>query len=62
MSLELNEQEKRIILELIANEEIQAIQGVDHSDTRDFTEILRNRLDTLAALKIKIQNSIRQVA
>jgi hypothetical protein len=62
MSLELNEQEKRIILELIANEEVQAIQGVDHSDTRDYTEILRNRLDLLAALKVKISNSCKQVA
>jgi hypothetical protein len=62
MSLELNEQEKRIILELIANEEVQTIQGVDHCDTRDFTEILRNRLDILAALKVKIRNGSKQVA
>jgi hypothetical protein len=62
MILELNEQEKRIILELIMNEEVQAIRSVDHSDTRDFTEILRNRLEALAALKVKIQDGSKQVA
>ena len=62
MSLELNEQEKRMLLELIANEEVQAIQGVDHSDTRDFTEFLKHRLDALAALKVKISGSDKHVA
>ena len=57
MTLDLDEQEKRMILDLIANEEIQAIRSVDHSDTRDFTHILRTRLDLLASLKAKIKGA-----
>jgi hypothetical protein len=41
MIIELNEEERDLILELIADAEEKAIQGIDHADTRDFKNILR---------------------
>ena len=54
MSLDISEEERRLLLELIENEEEAAIQGMDHADCRSFKEILKTRLDLLASVKRKI--------
>ena len=54
MNLEINEQEAKLILELIDEAEIQSIRGIDHADTFEFKDILRDRAELLASLKEKI--------
>jgi hypothetical protein len=54
MTLEITEQERTILLELIESEEREAIQGLDHADTRAFKDLLRGRLKILESVKDKI--------
>jgi hypothetical protein len=56
MRLEITEQEKNLLLELIESAEQAAIQGLDHADIRAYKDLLRNRLDLLHLLKDKMQN------
>jgi hypothetical protein len=53
MNIELTERDKDLLLELIENAEAEAIQSMDHAETRSFKEILRARLELLASLKLK---------
>ena len=55
MSLDLTEQEKNLLLELIDNAEKAAILSMDHADTRTFKDVLRRRLELLASAKAKLQ-------
>ena len=56
MTVELTEQERTLLLELIENAEQVAIQGMDHADSRDFKDLLRRRLELLGSAKGKLQN------
>src|ERR1041385_5944000 len=58
MDLKITEQEKDILLELIESAEQEAIQGMDHADSRSFKELLKNRLDLLASMKEKIRSFV----
>ena len=62
MNLEITEQEKDLLLELIESAERAAILGIDHADSREYKELLRNRLDLLASTKKKLQNYPAQAA
>ena len=44
MGLEVTGQERDLLLELIEKAEEEAIQGMDHADSRAFKDVLRNRL------------------
>jgi len=57
MDLEITEQEKNLLLDLIESGEKETIQGVDHANSRIFKEELRKRLDLLASLRQKITTS-----
>ena len=56
MNLEINEQERNLLLELIENAENRAIESMAHADSRTFKNVLRTRLELLASLKEKIRS------
>jgi hypothetical protein len=56
MTLEISEHEKQLLLELLESAEHEAIQGLDHADTRAFKDLLRRRLDLLDSLRVKINS------
>ncbi len=62
MGLDMTEQERNLLLELIERAEEAAIRSMDHADTRDFKNILRERLELLASIKEKIQSYSVQAA
>ena len=62
MTLELSEQEKCLLLELIDRTETEGIQGLDRADTRSFKQLLKNRLEILASIKDKIREVHTQAA
>jgi hypothetical protein len=55
MNIEVNEQEKELILELIENAEQEAIQSIDRADIRAFKVLLRSRLELLESMRDRIQ-------
>jgi hypothetical protein len=55
VTIELSEDEKRLLLELIESAERSVIQGLDHADIRSYKVLLRDRLDLLDSLKYKVQ-------
>ena len=56
MGLEISEEERTLLLELIAEAEKAAIRGIDHTDTRDFKDLLRKRLAMLGSAKEKVRS------
>jgi putative phosphoribosyl transferase len=54
MNLEISEEERNLLSELIESAEDAAIQSMDHADSRSFKEVLKARLDLLASIKEKI--------
>ena len=46
MKLELTDREQKLLLELVEREQKQIIQELDHTDSRDYKAILRDRLHT----------------
>lgn len=62
MNLEINEQERSLLLELIENAEKREIEGMAHADTRTFKNVLRTRLELLASVKEKIRSFGARVA
>jgi hypothetical protein len=57
MSLEITQQERNLLLQLIESAEAAAIQSMDHADSRTFKDVLRNRMELLASVKEKIRAS-----
>jgi hypothetical protein len=55
MNIEVTEQEKDLLLELIEGAEEAAIQGMDHADNRAFKDLLRTRLKLLESLREKMR-------
>ena len=58
MDLNISEQERNLLLELIQDAEEAAIQGIDHADSRSFKDLLRKRMELLATAKEKLLSSI----
>ncbi|HYR85873.1 MAG TPA: hypothetical protein VE422_17415 [Terriglobia bacterium] len=55
MNVEVNEQELNLLLELIESAEQEAIQGMDHADSRAFKDMLRRRLQLLESVRRKMK-------
>jgi hypothetical protein len=55
MTLEITEREQALLLELIEYEQKRFIHELDHTDTRDFKAIVKERLQTLEELLDKLQ-------
>jgi len=51
MNLEISEQERNVLLDLIENAEKRVIESMAHADSRTFKNVLRTRLELLASVK-----------
>ena len=56
MRLEITDRERGLLLELIEQEQKRLIQELDHTDSRDYKTILKERLRTLEELLSKVQS------
>jgi hypothetical protein len=54
MTIEITEEERELLAEIIESAERQAIQGLDHADIRAFKDLLRKKLNLLDLLKDKV--------
>jgi len=57
MNIEVTEQERELILELIDSAEQETIQGVDHADSRAYKDLLRSRLEILESVREKMETA-----
>ena len=62
MSLELTEQEKNLLLQLIDEEEAETILGINRADSREFRNVLRGKFELLSSIKRKLDSYIKQAA
>jgi hypothetical protein len=62
MNLELSEEEKCLLLEVIERKEAEGIQSLDRADTRSFKHLLKKRLQMLASIKSKLRESRTRAA
>lgn len=51
MNLELTDIERDFLRELLEEKHARLIQEIDHTDTRDFEQLLRKKLDVLEQVK-----------
>jgi hypothetical protein len=58
MNVELTDQERDLILEMIESAEKRTIHGMDHADSRAFKHVLRVRMHVLESLKEKIEHQL----
>jgi hypothetical protein len=56
MNLDISEEERNLLLELIQSAEEAAIQSMDHADSRSFKTLLRKRLELLSTIKEKVRS------
>jgi hypothetical protein len=62
MSLELTEQEKNLLLELIDEEEAETILGINRADSREFRNVLRGKFELLSSIERKLDSYVKQAA
>jgi len=55
MKIEITDKEQELLLELVEAQQKQIIQELDHSDSRDYRAILRDRLRTIEGLLAKVR-------
>jgi hypothetical protein len=55
--LEITEQERDLLLQLIQEEQKRFIQGLDHADSRDYKSFLKDRIRTIEHLLDKVQKA-----
>ena len=55
MTLEVTDSEQQLLLEVIEERQKRCIQELDHTDSREYRAILRERLTILEKLLSKIQ-------
>ena len=55
MTLELTEKEWTLLLEVIEYEQKRFIQELDHTDSRDYKALVKERLRTLEEILDKVQ-------
>ena len=59
MNIDLTESERELLAEVLEEKQTRMIQEIDHTDTRNFKEMLRTKLELLESLKRKIEQSRR---
>ena len=57
MNLEITDDERDFLDELLEEEQKHLIQQIDHTDTRQFEQMLRGKLALLESLKHKIEGT-----
>ena len=55
MMLEITEQEREVLLELLETRLTAMLHELHHTDARDYKEALKQRFDLIEALRAKIQ-------
>ncbi len=57
MTIDLTESEHELLAEVLDEKQTRMIQEIDHTDARNFREMLRMRLEVLESLKQKIEQA-----
>ena len=55
MNVEITSEEREFLHEMLEEEQKHLIQQIDHTDTRQFEEMLKGKLKVLENLKRKIE-------
>lgn len=55
MNIDLTESEHELLSELLEEKQTRMIQEIDHTDTRDYKQMLRTKLEVLESLKQKLE-------
>ena len=55
MNLEITIEEREFLHEMLEEEQKHLIQQIDHTDTRQFEDMLKRKLEVLENLKRKIE-------
>lgn len=59
LNIDLTESEHELLAEVLEEKQIRMIQEIDHTDTRQFKEMLRTKLEVLEGLKKKNEQTRR---
>ena len=59
MNIDLTESERELLAEVLEEKQTRMIQEIDHTDARNFKEMLRTKLELLESLKQKIEQARR---
>ena len=55
MKVELTDNERDFLREVLGEKHARLIREIDHTDTRDFEELLKKKLETLEGLQGKLE-------
>ncbi len=55
MNLEITDQEREFLLELLEEKQKRMIHEINHTDTMDYEALLKNKLNVLEELKRRIE-------
>ena len=55
MNVELTDAERTLLLEILEEKQNRMIQEIDHTDARDFEEMLKRKLSVLEGFKRKLE-------
>jgi len=59
VNIDLTESERELLAEVLEEKQTRMIQEIDHTDARNFKEMLRTKLELLESLKQKIEQARR---
>ncbi len=55
MNVDLTDAERTLLLEILEEKQTRMIQEIDHTDARDFEEMLKRKLSALESFKRKLE-------
>ena len=55
MNIELTDEERALLLEVLEEKQNRMIQEIDHTDARKFEDLLKKKLEALEAFKGKLE-------
>ena len=55
MNVELTDEERALLLELLEEKQNRMIQEIDHTDARKFEDLLKKKLEALESFKRKLE-------
>lgn len=55
MNIELTDEERALLLEVLEEKQNRMIQEIDHTDARKFEDLLKKRLEALESFKRKLE-------
>jgi metal-dependent hydrolase (beta-lactamase superfamily II) len=57
MTFEITASERELLLEILESVSKETIHGIHHTDTKDYKEMLKQRLETIDNLKMKLESA-----